>query len=121
MISLFTEVGVPRVMIPDNAKELTKGDFRKKCRRAQCAIQLIEARTPNANIAEHVIREVMRHFWRVMSETGAPEILWDYCLEWCALIRSHTALNIRQLNGKTPATMMTGDTSDISFIVAEFG
>ena len=55
-----------------------------------------------------------------MLETGAPEVLWDYCLEWCALVRSHTALNIRSLDGKTPATKMTGDTSDISFL-AEFG
>ena len=52
-----------------------------------------------------------------MLETGAPEVLSDYCLEWCALVRSHTALNIRSLDGKTPATMMTGDTSDISFLV----
>ena len=36
----FTEVGVPRIMIPDNAKELTLGDFRRKCRKAQCKIQI---------------------------------------------------------------------------------
>ena len=55
-----------------------------------------------------------------MLETGAPEILWDYCLEWCALIRSHTALNIASLDGKTPAAKITGDTPDISHL-AEFG
>ena len=116
----FREVGVPQVLIPDNAKELTQGQFRRKCRRAQCPIHPVEAYTPNVNLAEAVIRELKRHFRRVMIETGAPEVLWDYCLEWCALIRSHTALNIKQLNGQTPATRMTGDTSDISFL-AEFG
>ena len=54
-----------------------------------------------------------------MLETGAPEVLWDYCIEWCAQVRSHTALNINGLNGQVPATTMTGDTSDISFL-AEF-
>ena len=55
-----------------------------------------------------------------MVDTGAPEVLWDYCLEWCAHVRSHLALNIRQLDGQTPAIKMTGDTSDISHL-AEFG
>ena len=67
-----------------------------------------------------VIRELKRHYRRVMTETGAPEVLWDYCLEWCAHVRSNLAPNIRKLDGQTPATMMTGDTVDISHI-AEFG
>ena len=116
----FQQVGVPQVMIPDNAKELTEGDFLKKCRRAQCPVHPIEAYTPNLNAAEGMIRELKRHYRRVMLETGAPEVLWDYCLEWCALVRSHTAHNIRVLDGQTPATRMTGDTSDISML-AEFG
>ena len=116
----FRQVGIPQVLVPDNAKELTLGEFRKRSRRAQCPIHPIEAYTPNKNLAEAVIRELKRHYRRVMIETGAPEVLWDYCLEWCALVRSHTALNIHALDGKTPATKMTGDTSDISFL-AEFG
>ena len=55
-----------------------------------------------------------------MVDTGAPEVLWDYCLEWCAHVRSHLALNIRQLDGQTPAAKMTGDTLDVSHL-AEFG
>ena len=55
-----------------------------------------------------------------MIDTGAPEVLWDYCLEWCALVRSHTALNIPVLDGQVPATRMTGDTADTSFL-AKFG
>ena len=55
-----------------------------------------------------------------MHETNAPEVLWDYCLEWCAQIRSHTAMNIRELEGQVPTTKITGDTSDISHL-AEFG
>ena len=117
---LFKDVGVPQMMIPDNAMELTRKEFKRKCRSAQCPIRPVEAYTPNKNLAEAAIRELKRHYRRVMLETQAPEVLWDYCLEWCAMIRSHTALNIHELDGKTPATRMTGDTSDISFL-AEFG
>ena len=80
----------------------------------------IEVDTQNANLAETAIRELKKHYRRVMMETNAPEVVWDYCLEWCALIRSHTALNIRSLDGQVPATKITGDTRDISHL-AEFG
>ena len=120
LLDLFKNVGVPSLMIPDNAKELTEGEFRKKCRRVHCPIHPIEPYTPNQNRAEGTIREVIRHYSRTMADTGAPEVLWDYCLEWCAQIRSHTALNICGLDGKTPATKVHGDTADISHL-AEFG
>ena len=71
-----------------------EGKFRKKCRRAQCPMHPMEAYTPNANLAEGVIRELKRHYMRVMIEKAVPEVLWDYCLEWCALVRSNTALNL---------------------------
>ena len=31
----FHQVGIPQVIISDNAKEQVEGKFRKKCRRAQ--------------------------------------------------------------------------------------
>ena len=80
----FKRVGIPAKMIPDNARELTQGGFRKKCLKVQCPIAPIEAYTPNANDAESAIRELKRHYRRVMITTGAPECLWDYCIEWCA-------------------------------------
>ena len=116
----FHKFGIPKFMVADNAKELTKGQFKKKCKRAQCPMHPIEAYTSNANLAEGVIREVKRHYRRTMLETGAPEVLWDWCLEWCALVRAHTALNMHELKGKTPMTKMTGETADISFL-SEFG
>ena len=39
----FTQVGVPRKLIPDNAKELTQGQFKKIASKAQCPIRPIEA------------------------------------------------------------------------------
>ena len=116
----FHQVGVPHVMVSDGAKAEKEGEFLKKCRKAQCPVHPTEPYTPNANLAEGVIREIKRHYRRVMVDTGAPEVIWDDCVEWVTLVRCHTALNIKQLDGMTPATMMTGDTSDISHL-AEFG
>ena len=116
----FEQIGVPRCIIPDNAKEMTEGPWKKKCARAQVPIHPIEAYTPNANLAEDNIREAKRLFERTMLRTNAPEVIWDDCFEWCTLIRSHVAWNIKALDGETPTTKMSGDTCDISFL-AEFG
>jgi hypothetical protein len=63
---LFRKVGLPRVIIPDNAKELTEGDFKKKALRAGGAILPVDAYTKNANLAEDAIRELKRAYRRTM-------------------------------------------------------
>ena len=118
--ALFKSVGIPRVLIPDNAKELTQGDFRRKAQRVQCPIHPVEAYTPNQNFAEDAIRELKRSLRRTMSTTESLECLWDLCLVYLSMVRSHTALPIRELQGQVPATLLTGDTADISHI-CEFG
>ncbi|CAB9505252.1 Reverse transcriptase (RNA-dependent DNA polymerase) [Seminavis robusta] len=118
--SLFQKIGVPRVLIPDNAKELTMGEFRRKAQRVQCPIHPVEAYTPNQNFAEDLIRELKRTYRRTMTTTDSLECLWDMCFIFCGLTRSHAALLIRELDGQVPATLLTGDTADISHI-CEFG
>jgi hypothetical protein len=56
----------------------------------------------------------------MLSKNSPAECLWDLCLQYVAAVWSHTALAIRELDGKVPATRLTGDTPDISHL-AEFG
>ena len=44
-------------MIPDNAKELTLGEFLKKCSQVQCPILPVESYVKNANQAEDAVRD----------------------------------------------------------------
>ena len=118
--SLFRSVGVPRVIIPDNAPDLAEGEFRRKATKCGSHIHPIEAYTPNANIAEDGIRELKRAYRRVMRAKKVPACLWDLCLQHTALVRQHTVSSIRELYGETPHTRLTGDTGDISFL-CEFG
>lgn len=118
--TLFRRVGVPHTLIPDNAGELTGGEFKRKALKAQSVIRPIEAHTPNDNIAEDGIRELKRMYRRAMIRTNSPRCLWDLCLVFHAYVRSHSCLAIRQLEGEVPQTLLTGDTADISHI-CEFG
>ena len=70
--SLFKDHGVPHTLIPDNANELTKGDFKRTADKAQCAIRPVEAYTPNQNVAETAIREIKRAYRRHMISTHTP-------------------------------------------------
>ena len=74
LIDFFRDPGMPASIVPDNAKELTQGDFKRFCRKAQCPITPVEAYTPNRNEAEAAIREVKQHFTKTMIDTAAPEI-----------------------------------------------
>jgi hypothetical protein len=53
-------------MIPDNTKELTEGEFKHKCLKAQCPILPVKPYTPDANHAEGDIRELKHLFRRQM-------------------------------------------------------
>ena len=116
---LFRKYGVPHTMIPDNAKELTKAEFKRKCDKAQCWLKPVESYTPNANLAEDCIRELKRLYRYTMTKNNAVEFVWDWCLRWVSGVRSLTASMLRGLDGRSPASVLTGDTVDISHM-AEF-
>jgi hypothetical protein len=48
-----------------------------------------------------------------MIRTGAPNCLWDHCIELEGLICSHTANDIYATGGEVPETIMKGGTADI--------
>jgi hypothetical protein len=91
---LLHDVGVFPTIVTDNAPELIKGEFKKKAVHAGAVMHPKEVYTHNQNLAESAIRELRRMYKRVMRETNAPHVLWDYCIELIADLRSHTALNI---------------------------
>ena len=110
---LFARDGVPPTIVVDGSKEQTQGKFRHKARQADCHLWAVEPHSPWSNAAEAAIRELKRGAGRKMIKSGAPKRLWDYCLELEALIRSNTALDIYELRGQVPETVMSGETSDI--------
>ena len=106
--------GVPPMIVMDGSKEQTLGTFRKKAREMDCRVRQTEPYSPWQNAAESEIRELKRGAGRKMSKSHAPYKLWDHCLELESYVRSNTARNTYELQGQTPETMISGQTSDIS-------
>lgn len=113
---LHKEYGVFHTIVSDNAPELIHGDFARKARKAGAILHPIEAHTPNQNRAESAIRELKRLCRRAMVATASPAVLWDHCFQLYAEIRSHTAMNLMNLYGDVPHTVLVGDTADISHL-----
>jgi hypothetical protein len=58
----------------------------------------------NQNLGESGIRELRRMYRKATMATNAPQVLRDRCLYLIAEIRSHTALDLPELQGDTPYT-----------------
>ena len=114
---VFDEFGIFNCVIPDNAPELTTGNFRKTAYKYGCKIHPIEAWTPNQNLAEANIRELKRMYRREMRRANSPAVLWDHCLELVARRRSHTVLSSSPHLDGPPMKTLTGDTPDISHLI----
>jgi hypothetical protein len=111
---LFKRDGVPPKIICDGSLEQVKGRFNQKTREADCWTKQIEPYSQWQNAAEGGIREVKKGAGRKMVKKKSPKMLWDDCLELEGQIRSNTAHDIFELQGETPETILSGETSDIS-------
>jgi hypothetical protein len=111
---LFARDGVPPTMIVDGGRELISAKYRKLCHDAGSEHRQTLPRSQWQNTAEGSIRELKKETGRAMIATGTPKRLWDDCLEYRAYVRSNTALNIFDLDGQVPETVMTGQQADIS-------
>ena len=49
-----------------------------------------------------------------MVRAGAPKPFWADAIKWEAYLQSNTTWDIYKLQGKTPETVLSGETSDIS-------
>eukprot|EP00956_Cyclotella_meneghiniana_P033966 scaffold100692_cov59-Cyclotella_meneghiniana.AAC.1 len=107
-------------MIVDDAKELRKGEFGRKCKEAFCYLKGTEPYSPWQNAAERENKELKKGAGRKMTASGAPLKVWDWALEMESYIRSHTAHNIYKLDGRVPESIISGQTADIS-PYCEFG
>jgi hypothetical protein len=120
LLLLFQHDGVPPSMIVDNALEQILGDFKRKCREADCHLRQTEPFSPWMQAAEGCIRELKRGVSRLMIKTGSPKKLWDHCIILMAMIRSCSTNSIFMTAGQAPETIMTGETANISRI-CQFG
>ena len=105
---------VPPQLIMDGSKEHTLGEFLKKARQFSCHIKQSEPYPPWKIMAEGAIKEINRGSGRKMMRSLSSAKLLDHCIKLKALIKYHTALDIYEVQGEVPDTLLSGKTTDIS-------
>ena len=108
------EVGVPREILTDGAKELIMAEWGKTCRKHGIYQVNTEPHSPWQNIAEKNGGLIKRKVKHLMQTTNTPVVLWDYCWEYAAAIRSHVAVDNILLDDVTPYEKVHGYSPNIT-------
>jgi len=111
---LIQDVGIPKHLHTDGAKELTLGTWKQICKETGIQTTQTEAHSPWQSRTDVEIRELKRHVRRLTSRSQTPTVLWDFCCQYVAELRNRIACLLLQLHGHTPYKMITGNTPDIS-------
>eukprot|EP00956_Cyclotella_meneghiniana_P010585 scaffold14709_cov91-Cyclotella_meneghiniana.AAC.1 len=112
-----TQRGVRTCLHPTLSRRFATNDRMLRYHRMPCNLYgdtLYVKDKYKSNTAEREIRELKKGAARQMTARGAPLKTWDWALELESFIRSHSAHNIYQLNGRVPETIVSGETADIS-------
>jgi hypothetical protein len=88
--TLFNCKGVPLIMILDNSKEQTEGNFKRKLKEADCHMKQTEPYYLWSRAAEGCIGKLKRGSSKKMIKTGLSKPLCDHCIELEAYIQSCT-------------------------------
>ena len=102
------------MIVVDSCKEQSLGEFAKEYRKSDCYLCNTEPYTPLQMAAKGCFECIKQASARTMLLTGISKTLWDHCIEYQALVRSHTALDIYGFQGQVPKTVMMGEAADIS-------
>ena len=113
LICFTQEVGVPRTLVFDGAKEQVgpNTEFMRCVRKNHIDWRSTEPYSPWQNRAENMIREVRKDWRRARIKRNVPRGLWDYGMSHSCKLRQLTAYGPEW---RTPYEVITGDTPDIS-------
>ncbi|EJK65892.1 hypothetical protein THAOC_13210, partial [Thalassiosira oceanica] len=111
------EVGAPDILVCDPHPTQKSKDVHDYCNKIGTRLRVLEERTQWADLAELYIGILKDSVRKDLRASGAPLVLWDYCMERRAAIYNVTARDDIKLGGQTPHARMFGDTPDISNLV----
>jgi hypothetical protein len=110
--SVCRSYGVPKLLVSDNAKEETLGNWGRITKEYLIKQRMTEPHSGWQNRCEDEIRELRKHYARIMALHQCPEAFWDFGMEYVLTLRKFLVRNAS--NGRSPIETVTGDTPDIS-------
>ena len=102
------------LIVTDGESEMQKGRGQSIANECNINLKVTVPYSPWQSKAEATVRELKRFTRRKIQQTKAPRRLWLYAGKWGAAIRRLSALNIPELDGRTPYEHITGSTPNIT-------
>ena len=78
LMSFIHDVGIPPVLVSDNAPEEIHGRFCETCQRYRIKQEQVIPHSPWQNLAEASIHEIKKGIHKVLRSTQAPKHTWCY-------------------------------------------
>ena len=119
LAELFDRFGVPKQLHRDNDKEITSAPHWKKVWEKQAGLHTIHIKphSPWKNYAKQGVGILKRGVARLIRNTDAPPVLWEWDLDHEAKVKICTVSPIPWLQGRTLHEHITGDTTEITELV----
>jgi Reverse transcriptase (RNA-dependent DNA polymerase) len=106
------EYGIPRLLVSDNAKEETLGNWGRIIKQNLIKQRTTEPYSSWQNRCEGEIREVRKHYTRIMALHQCPDAFWDFAMEYVIKLRQFIVR--KAANDRPPLETVTGETPDTS-------
>jgi Reverse transcriptase (RNA-dependent DNA polymerase) len=104
--------GVPQLLVSDNAKEETLGNWGRVIKHYLIRQRMTEPHSGWQNRCEDEIREVRKHYARIMALHKCPDAFWDFAIQYVIKLRQ---LLVRSAaSNRSPIETITGETPDTS-------
>ena len=89
-------------------------EFMEEVQKWGIDFQVIEPERHNQNLAEWIIREIRRYWFRIFFRKKVPKYFWDYGMRWVCEIQQRTHMTTHRMDGGVPLENITVETEDIS-------
>ena len=114
--NFFDNVGLPDLIISDNAKEQSSEAWKKTLRDG-VSHRYTESYKHWQNYAENGVKLFKFRCAKIMERNGVPGVLWDHTLEYVANLSNRLVHKTPRLEGRTPYELVHGITPDISAFI----
>jgi hypothetical protein len=91
LMSFIQDVGVPRYLVTDGAKEETLGKWKETQKKFRIKQHTSEPYSQWQNRAEYDIGDLKRMMSHHRRQSNSPKRLWYYLGKWCAAVKRLTA------------------------------
>jgi len=115
--TFFDKVGLPELIISDNANEQRSQEWMKLMRDFGVKERKIEAYRSWQNYAENGVKMIKFRAARIMEQAGVPGPLWSHVVEYTAALSNRLVHKTPRLEGRTPWEYVFGETPDLSAFI----